>query len=221
MTNTWMGLEQFDCFPNCSCEVMVKGCYICQPAAFFSSISYLIAAIVLLWSIKNRTRELKMWVFGLVLVSFGSFFGHAGYTRVAMSVDFACIVTFLSVILMNRYIVEKLPKISPYLLQTVITLGFVVLFYFLTIWEQTWFALAIFIMTASELLLKTKFKWPRDHKFAVCFIVLFPFYLLFLFEHEKWICSHLWVPGHTLWHIGSAVCAAIFGRWYFVDRHIS
>ncbi len=215
----WMGLTQFECFPHCSCEVMRAGCIICQPYAFWSSISYLIASIVIFFIVKNRDEELKLWCFSLFIVSIGSFFAHASYTKVAMAMDFASILNLHLLFLMRRWVWKKMPKVSSYLWITLILIVLVAALYFLGRWEQTFVALGIFILGSFELLGRVKIRFDKKNRFFFyCFGLMSVMYGLFLFDSTEWLCSRLIIPPHTLWHIGSGICACLFSQWYFNDR---
>jgi hypothetical protein len=221
MTNNWLGiLSQFECFPHCSCEVMREGCIICQPYAFWSSISYFIAAILIFWIVKDRKdEELRLWCFSLVIVSIGSFFAHASYTKLAMAMDFASILNLHLLFMMRRFVWKKMPKVSAYLWVIGILVVLVALLYYLGRWEQTFVALAIFAVCATELLSRVKIRLhKRDRYFFYCFTLMFVMYWLFLLDETEWLCSRSPIPPHTVWHIGSGVCAVFFSRWYFKDR---
>jgi hypothetical protein len=219
MQPSWLGLTQFDCFPHCSCEVMREGCIICQPLAFWSSVSYLIAAVWIFLMIKQRDEELKLWCYSLIIVAIGSFFAHASYTHWAMALDFASILNLHLLFLMRRFVWKKMPKISSYVWVTAIIGGLVILLYFLGRWEQTFVALIIFFIGASELLSRVKIGLgKRDRNFHFCFALLSIMYALFIFDETEWLCGISPIPPHTVWHMGSAVCCILFSRWYFKDR---
>lgn len=155
--NLWWIFSRADCFPNCGCEPMMDGCWICQPMAFVSSLPYLVVGIILFLQNKNRDRLFYAWSLMLGLVALSSMFFHSTYTRASMAMDYTSII-----FLMTFFFVTKLMKASPRKINLKLGLPiyYVALYLFLLpldIWSQFYVCLAMFTIASIDFLYQRGF----------------------------------------------------------------
>lgn len=220
MEDFWSIFARVDCFPNCGCEPMMNGCWICQPMAFVSSIPYFVVAILLIFQNKNRDNMAIAWSLLLSLVALSSMFAHSTYTRIAMAMDYSSIIFLNSFFLFVRLMrIGPMKRISPKILMP----GFYIfLFMFmlpLDVWSQFYVCLIFFAIAALDFLYLKGLSVLWERNLIISFGLLALSTLFLMIDKHETFCAMKYVPyGHTIWHLGSALSAYYFGWWYFIEH---
>lgn len=217
MKDLWFWFARADCFPDCDCEQMLAQCLICQPSAFWSSWAYALVAILLYFQVKTKTPEVWFWLSGLLIVTVSSLLAHASFTNFFLAVDMAAIINLLGFLHL-----PKVTRSSRVLFQVgkfILTFAAsVTLLFFLPLaWWVPLTGLAFF-GAAAHLFAKHSFSLHKDRFFMASMVIFGLSFSLFIFDKNPMLCQVTWLPyGHSLWHLGSAVTAYMFGRWYFIS----
>lgn len=217
--NFWSLFERVECFPNCGCEPMIAGCIICQPVNFISSLPYFLVAIVLYLRHKNKDPEFYGWAVLMALVGLTSMFAHSSYIRVAMAMDYSSIIFLLTFFfyfdLIKTGPFKKLPGIitlpAYYLILMAVLMP-------LDIWSQYYVSLFMFAVALAHFFRKHGINVLFQRSVIISILIISVSMVFLLMDKDERFCNIRWLPyGHTLWHIGSALSAYFFGKWYFVE----
>ena len=209
----WDHFKQATCLPvMCGCEFIHFEEWIRQPANFWSSTIYLVLGFLLYK--RSKTFHQKWWSFLCFILGISSHLAHASFVQLAMSADFASIITLMVFPLQMHY-AQKLPPLKSILL-TLITflLVFAVMFYL----EKTAkLAICIGIFTV---VLFYHFKYLADqlttHLFIKSIALMVLGFAFFTLDELKVFCyPHSLFQLHSLWHLLTALALYYYGKWIF------
>lgn len=208
----WESLDRPACYPDCNCEFMLPDCLICQPYSFWSSLAYLICAYFIFRKYRADFPQTKIWVTGLIIITFTSLFAHASFTVISLALDLGSISTLMLLIHLPE---NTLRSTQKFLL---VTLGGVLLttILLLILPQKIWVGVVFFFyLFSAGILWKVHGPFHRDLEFWGIMALYGVSFLLFHFDKSPAICYKPFpVFGHTLWHLGSALTAYFFARWH-------
>lgn len=218
----WSIFSRVDCFPNCGCEPMMDGCWICQPVAMLSSVPYLLVAVGLLIHHRKQpwNNKLFAWCVMLGIVGVSSMLAHSTYFRGAMALDYTSII-FLQTFFFFVRVMElgPLKKISHK-----ITFPGYYFFLFLVllpldVWSQFYVALVMFTIAMVDFIYHKGISVLWERNLFLSFVFMGVGLIFMMIDKHETFCAMKYVPyGHTLWHFGSALGAYYFGWWYFFEH---
>ncbi len=220
MIDFWSIFARTDCFPNCGCERMMDGCWVCQPVSIASSLPYLIVAVLLLVRHKKPGKKLILWSTLLGIVGLSSMFAHSTYIRAAMAMDYTSII-FLQTFFFFTRLIERSPlqHISHYILYPGYYLFLYVLLVPLDVWSQFYVALIFFSVALVDFLYHKGLSILWERNLIISFFLLGISVIFMLIDKYETFCAMKYVPyGHSIWHLGSALSAWYFGWWYFYEH---
>ncbi len=215
----WEFLARAHCLPDhCNCEP-IRDSWITQPATFWTSFAYFLAALLAWRQCRVKTAESRVWFLSLLFVGLASLFTHASMSELAIALDMAGISMALVCVPAHRRIARftgreegtfrfillygAVLSAALYNRPSVITVGLCVvsfLYGFIEIARQN----------AGRLL--------QPRLLAAVFWIGAGF-ALFMADDLRWYCPSCdLLKGHTLWHLCSAVSMFYFSRWYFSER---
>lgn len=212
----WESLDRPACYPDCNCEFMLPDCFICQPYSFWSSFAYLICAFLIYRTYKESHPQTKVWVLGLVIITFTSLFAHASFTVISLALDLGSISTLMVLIHLPEHALRSNLKFLGLTLVAVLLTTTLLLMLPQNLWVGVVFA---FFLFSAGILWKIHGPYHRDFKFWVIMALYGGSFLLFHFDKHPAICyKPLPVFGHTFWHLGSALTAYLFARWHLAKK---
>jgi hypothetical protein len=212
----WEFLARARCLPDhCNCEP-IRDSWITQPATFWTSFAYFIAALLAWRSSPVKNAETRVWFWCVFLVGLASLFTHASMSEFAISLDMAGISILLVCLPLHRrlsayrgreegalrylLIIGAILAIALYNRPSVVTVGTCVL---------------SFLYGFFEILRQNGRRMIRPQMLAALFWITTGF-ALFIADDLRWYCpSNDLLKGHTLWHLCSAVSMVYFSRWSF------
>ncbi len=216
----WERFEQASCVASrCQCEAP-RDALIRQPASFWSSLAYLIAAFLLVRSVKNPRPEFKFWVLACVVLGGSSHLGHMSFTRLGLSFDFAAIILIFSFF--------ALVNIMLLLRRSAVFIFFALaLYYGLLVlgmysipdkWSRIGLCLFIFALSVGDVIREQGLAFLRAKYFRRSLFILLVSFSFFVLDEAHVACD----PGslfqfHALWHFGTAAALYYYGLWRFSD----
>ncbi len=215
----WDQFARSQCFPDCSCEVIHVESLINQPIAFWSSLAYLVPIYFLNKKIKEKTELTRLWNLCLIVLAICSMLCHAGFTRLNVAMDFACIGVLMGFFLFAHYFKGK--KLYSSLAAFYVALVFVN--YSLGKWEKISICIMVYLAAFYELILNKGKHFYKARNLQVSVLILTVSFLIFLLDDQRiaFCDPDGWFAGHTLWHLGTAWSAYYFARWRFIDENSS
>jgi hypothetical protein len=208
----WDSLDRPACYPDCNCEFMLPDCLICQPYSFWSSFVYLICAYFIFKNYKNYFSQMKIWVLGLIIITFTSLFAHASFSVISLALDLGSISTLMILIHLPENTIQSNLRFLGMTLGGILITTLLLLLLPQKIWVGVVF---IFFLFSAGILWRVHGPVHRDLEFWGIMALYGASFLLFHFDKHPAICfKSLPVFGHTLWHLGSASTAYLFARWH-------
>lgn len=217
--NFWSLFERIECFPNCGCEPMIAGCIICQPVNFISSLPYFLVAIILYLRHRSDDSEFLGWAVLLGAVGASSMFAHSSYIRIAMAMDYTSIIFLLTFFFYFDLIKSgPLKKIPGWIMLPGYYVTLMVVMFPLDLWTQYYVSMAMFGLALIHFFRKHGINVLFQRSVIISIMIISVSMVFLLMDKDERLCHVKWLPyGHTLWHIGSALSAYFFGKWYFVE----
>lgn len=216
----WSFFPRADCLPDCSCEFMQLDSLICQPYAFWSSLSYVLAALFLYKTVKKHPFGFRLWIFVMILLGFSSLLTHASFTKVAIGMDFASIVAVLSFFTFLKFF--ELLRFPPIRVFHYFMLYYAILFlafYSMNKWTKIGTCVIIFFLSLGEVLRSMGPAFLKAKNLQLSILTLTISFVLFLLDENRVGCDpHGLIHGHTFWHIGTALSAYFYGKWRFMEE---
>ncbi len=215
--NPWSDFETIPCgVEACQCEAP-RDAWIQQPSSFWSSLSYIIVAILFFNVVKIRAFQFKLWTLVCALVGFSSLIAHGSFTRLGLAIDFSSIILVLSFFVALN-LGEKL-KFTP----TQMLLGFssyyaalFVMMYSLGKWYKIGLCVFIFIVSVVDIIKRMKGSLVKEKMLLVSMLILVFSSVFFLVDEFHLGCdpSSLF-QWHSVWHCGTAASLFFYGMWRF------
>lgn len=201
----WSQFEQASCTPECMCEYP-QDALIRQPSAFWSSLGYIAAALILYRQVQVKTHQLRLWVFAGILMGLSSMFAHMSFIKLGLAIDFASIILILSFFVVTRYLKDYWQILLYHIVLTAIM-------YFLDKWTKIGLCLVIFILSLMEIGLHSL--KSKSLQLAVGILgISFGFFLMDEFHYG---CDpHSLLQWHSVWHLGTALAMYFYGRYRFI-----
>jgi hypothetical protein len=216
--NIWSTFKRANCLPdNCGCEFVQLDALIAQPSAFWSSSFHLLFAVILYFSVKEKSQSLKLWVFSLIILGLSSHFAHGSFLEFGMAMDFAGIVLILSFFPLYKWLTKWVSSTFHFVLLLLIyQIGLWMTFYSMNKWVKVGVCVVIFVVAIVELLqAEGKAFWKAKYLHWALGTILVSFGL-FMIDELRIICDpHSWLTGHTVWHLGTALTLFFYGKWRF------
>lgn len=215
--NIWDQYSKTECVPDCSCEFM-QDALISQPYAFWSSLAYVVGALILYRQVKNRSYELKLWTFLNILLAFSSHFTHASFIRIAVAMDFSSIVAIISFFPAVKLLalLKRSHKEST-IYFTVYFLLICAAFYSMSKWAKIGLCFIIFWLALGDLVRSQGWGFIKERNFIYSMVVIWVSFGFFLMDDMRVMCEpHGFIHGHTIWHFGTAFGIYLYGRWRFL-----
>lgn len=213
---SWTHFKQATCLPyNCGCELIRLEEWIRQPINFWSSIIYLIIGLYL-YQVAQTFHE-RFWSLLCVILGLSSHLAHGSFTQLAMSADFASIITLMvfPVLMhkeeMRRKWISTLSVIFTYILV------FCIMFFLGKILKIL-LSLMIFsvVLFYHFRFLKSFLNRPY---FKKSLVLLLSGFIFFVLDENKIFCSpESFFQLHSLWHLLTAFSLYCYGRWIFNSR---
>ncbi len=216
--NFWDRFEEASCVASrCQCEAP-RDALIRQPASFWSSLAYLLAAFVLFRTVKDRRPEFKFWVLACVVLGCASHLGHMSFTRLGMAFDFAAIILIFSFFaLVNLMLLLKR--------SSAVIFAALALYYGLLVlgmyalpdkWSRISLCLLVFVLSVSDVVREQGLAFLRAKYFRRSLLTLLVSFGFFVLDEAHVGCD----PGslfqfHALWHFGTALALFFYGLWRF------
>jgi hypothetical protein len=186
--------------------------WIVQPVAFWSSLAYLVPAILL----PSDTKEVRLFKWCLVSLTVASLFCHASFITLSVAMDFAGIGLVIGFFPLVRLLKGK--KLYPaFILFFIVE---ILVNYYLTKWPKIAISVVIFIFALKEVFGTFGSDFWKSRSLQLSLIILTLSFGVFLLDDQKiFFCDHSgWFAGHTLWHYGTAWSAYYFSKWRFIDE---
>lgn len=216
--NFWSQFTMGHCYPSCGCEPLLDA-IIMQPLAFWSSLAYLVTAIMIYRRVEKKNLELKLWTWTLVYLTFSSMFAHASYTRLALAMDFSSIVVLISLFTFYNLLLLLKQSKSRIIFWTILYISVLIsCFYYMGGWARIGICLLIFFFAVGDLVrdMRTELFRARARPFWNCLWILAASFVAFVVDTTGVVCTpDSWIHGHTIWHFGTAVSAYFYGVWRF------
>lgn len=209
----WDNFIQASCLPyNCGCELIHFEHWIRQPANFWSSLTYIVVGIILLRL--SRSYYQKTWSLLCVIVGISSHFAHASYIQLAMSADFA---SLLSLMVFPVFIHFNLHR-SRYVNLGLLLAQYV--FFFLMMYHLDKVPKIIFSGVTFITVLFFHFKYFSTKFHSLLFKGSLAFllwgFLFFLIDELRVYClPESLLQFHSLWHLLTSIALYLYGRWIF------
>jgi len=198
---------------------MIAGCIICQPVNFISSLPYFLVAIILYLRHRSEDPEFFGWVVLMGAVGASSMFAHSSYIRIAMAMDYTSIIFLLTFFFYFDLIkTGPLRKIPGWIMLPGYYLALMIVLFPLDIWSQYYVSLAMFAIALIHFFRKHGINVLFQRSVIISIMIICVSMVFLLMDKDERFCHIKWLPyGHTMWHIGSALSAYFFGKWYFVE----
>ena len=216
--NIWSKFQRANCLPdNCGCEFVQLDALIAQPSAFWSSSFHLIFAVILYFSVKEKSQSLKLWVLSLMILGLSSHFAHGSFLEFGMAMDFAGIVLILSFFPLYKWLTKWVSSTSHFVLFLLIyQIGLWMTFYSMNKWIKVGVCVVIFVVAIGELLQAEGKAFWKARYLHLALGTLMVSFALFMIDEFRIICDpHSWLTGHTVWHLGTALTLFFYGKWRF------
>ncbi len=236
-SDDWRSWHPATCMPDdCFCEEIRPGA-IAQPANAWSSLSFVLVGMSVLFSATRRRRAnfkikpsnqtienqgaITLYTTALFVIGIGSAFYHASLTFVGQFFDLMgmyLLITF--VILYDLSRLQKLPR--PGFTGWFIIFN-IVLAYFLVVFPELRryiFGGLVAAALALEFVARNKKKTAGRILYLNSAIAVFGVAsLLWILDITKVVCEpSSWLQGHAAWHMLGAVAAGLLYRYYFSSR---
>lgn len=193
--------------------------WIIQPAAFWSSLAYLIPIILLNRKLKEKTPLTKLWNLSLVVLTLSSMFCHASFLNLSVAMDFSSIGIIMGFFPLVRFTKGK--NLGPallflFLLQVGMNYALV------GKWPKIALSIVIFLFALTEVVGSFGKNFLKARSLQLSLLLLNGSFLIFLLDDQKiFFCDESgWFAGHTLWHFGTAFSAFFYAKWRFIDERI-
>jgi len=209
----WSQFIQATCLPaTCGCEFIHFGEWIRQPANFWSSLFYVVLS-VLIWA-QSKTFYQKFWSVLCFILGISSHLAHASFIQLAMSADFASIITLMVFPVLMQFS-QHLTRVVNILLVALFYFFIFCVMFFLGKVAKITICLAIF---SGVLWYHLKFlrEALRSALFIKTLILLFAGFSFFILDEGKVFCDpHSWFQLHSLWHLLTALALYYYSKWIF------
>lgn len=217
--NIWEGLAPASCYPDkCQCEG-VRDALIRQPSAFFSSVAYIIAGILIYRHVAQKSFELKVWTGVCVLMGLSSHLGHASFANVLLAMDFASIVMVLSFFAVLNLL--RMLKVNSGRIVIILGLYYVGLYFAMLSmgkWGKIGMCLLIFAFSIGDLIREMGSNFLKARNLLLSLFILTVSFGVFVIDEMHIGCDpSSWLQWHSLWHIGTATSMYFYGRWRFAE----
>lgn len=213
----WLRFEQASCLPDgCQCEAP-RDAFIRQPSAFWSSLAYIFAGILIYKHIQHKSAGLKAWACVCVLMGLSSMFGHGSFTRFGLSIDFTSIVLILSFFaLWNLFNLLKLSYTKIVLSFALYYLLVLIAMYALDKWAKVGICILVFAFAIGDVIREMGMKFLKARTLQLSLFILSLSFGLFILDEKHVGC----VPDslfqlHSIWHIGTSISIYLYGKWRF------
>lgn len=204
--NPWMSFEQAHCFleNQCNCE-FIYDALIRQPSAFWSSLSFFLAGILLL----RKVKVMNLWIGLIFIQGIASHLAHGTFTRAGLALDMASIVVLISL-----HAFSKLTRGN----KPLVTLSYFVAIYFLMYFLPKWWLIGVCVSIFLIALLDLG-EDLKDRQVQKALGVLIISFGPFMLDELKVFCEpQSFFQLHSLWHVGAAYALYLFGSWRFQAR---
>ena len=203
------------CLPDlCFCEA-IRHTGLMQPANAYSSLFFVIAALVVLWSARGRSWFGYAYAAALILVGLGSFWYHAELTLLTQAFDnfgmyFVVLVPIIAMI-QKRYALRASGTLAGFILLCALSLPVILIYQGARRYE---FIILILALLALD------YQWGKklglEHR-GYLLLALATFFIsgvIWILDITGVWCMpwSLW-QGHAVWHILNALAA------YFLFFH--
>ncbi len=216
--NVWEGFEGAACLASrCQCEAP-RDALIRQPVSFWSSLAYIVTALVLLRSVRVRSFEFKMWTGACLLLGVASHLGHMSFTRLGLAFDFAAIVLILSFFALMNFLRPLRRSPAEILVAMVAYYGFLVLAMYSVAdkWARVSICISIFTLSVGDVARERGLTLFHSRNLKRSLIVLLVSFGFFVLDEAHVLCAPAGVfQFHALWHLGTATALFFYGVWRF------
>lgn len=217
----WSHFPRALCLPhNCGCEFPHIDLWIAQPSAFWSSFFHIFFSFFLFFIVKEKSQQLKLWVFSLIILGVSSLFAHSSFLEFAMAMDFAGIVLILSFFTIYKWLVKwvtSTPKIL--FLVMIYQIGLWITFYSLDKWLKQGLSLMIFTVSIIELMHSEGKKFWKARDLHIALVIAVFSFIIFMIDEMKIYCNpNAFITAHAVWHLGTALSLFYYGKWRFREN---
>lgn len=191
---------------------MRQDSWIVQPIAFWSSLAYLVPVFLL----PSDTKEVRLFKWCMVLLTFASMFCHASFINISVAMDFAGIALVIGFFPLLKLMKGK--KLYPAFI--LFFFAHVAVNYYLTKWPKIAISIVMFLFAMYEVIQTFGKDFWKSKSLIYSLLILNISFLIFLLDDQKiFFCDTSgWFAGHTIWHYGTAWSAFYFAKWRFIDE---
>lgn len=212
----WNQFKQATCLPyNCGCEFVHLEEWIRQPANFWSSIVYWLVGFYLLKF--TTTFHERLWAILCIVLGVSSHLAHGSFTQLAMSADFASIITLMvfPVLMHSERLRGKWVSIMT------VIISYITIFSIMFFLGKVLKILLCLMIFSVVLFYHFKFlrNWLGSPYFKWSLIFLILGFIFFILDENKIFCSpEGFFQLHSVWHLMTAIALYSYGRWIFYSR---
>jgi len=195
----------------CHCEVINSSMILAEPINVYSSLFYLFSGLLVFFRSKTDgfRGEGRLFLFGSIVICFGSIMFHASISRLGLTFDFLGITTLMSIFYLSRRLLAGV-KVLDIVMTAFFNIVILLATYFYT--EINIFFLPQ-ILTAifGLVIIQGEVKYFNIQKIDKSLYKIVAAYVLaygaWWLGNSKYICdrSSLFIHYHSLWHLGGAI----------------
>jgi hypothetical protein len=204
------------CMPDsCFCEA-IRGHGIKQPANAWSSLAFVVVAVIVLarWARKPSNSKAAyplLYAFALTVVGFGSAYFHATLSFRGQFADVFGMYLVATFALL--YSIDRLRGLS----RTALVSGYIatnavlaMLLYWVPVVRRLAFALLIVAVLFVEILIRRKEHASATRHLSIAAAIMGLAFVLWILDFTRTLCRpESWIQGHAVWHVLGALAA-----WY-------